>query len=108
MGTNDTEPECEELQRCRVWGNDGSEFTAVEYRYRSIIATDRGARVQIGARHWRLKSGQPLRPIGADGFLHEPSGELFWMAAFLESGRHHNGLRRPALRGVVSLDEQIS
>ncbi|GFE77225.1 hypothetical protein [Novosphingobium sp. TCA1] len=75
----DAGPERKELRRCAVKGEDGSAFTAIEYRYLATIATRRGVRTQIGARHWMLKSGQGLRLIDAACFLHEPSGELFWL-----------------------------
>lgn len=66
----------EELQRLRVIAGDGTVLTAVELRFVAIEPTPRGHRRRIGARVWRLDTGEALRVIDHAGFLVVATGEF--------------------------------
>lgn len=68
-------PAEQELDRFGVVGDDGSWLTVVEFRLVRHRRTARGERLDIGARAWRLSSGEPLLVVDAETFIVRPTGE---------------------------------
>jgi hypothetical protein len=60
----------------RLLAKDGSWLKAVEARCVDYIDTPRGRRKHIGHRHWRLDTGEGLRPLGTDLFEISATGEI--------------------------------
>jgi hypothetical protein len=60
----------------RLLAEDGSWLKAVEARRVDYIETPRGLRKHIGRRHWRLDTGEALRPLGTDLFEISATGEV--------------------------------
>lgn len=68
-------PAEQELDRFGVVGDDGSWLTVVEARLIRHRRTDRGEQIDIGARAWRLSTGEPLTVVDAENFVVRASGE---------------------------------
>ena len=68
--------EVEELRRIPVVGDDGSWLTAIESRYFSVVATERGWRRRVGARFWQLRDGTAVRLVDERTYLNDATGEL--------------------------------
>lgn len=68
--------EDEELRRLRVVAEDGTWLTAIESRHVHWISTKRGPRRMIGARHWRLSTGEALTVVDRQTFCNAETGEI--------------------------------